>query len=114
MFGDFYYGWLSVAQWLIGLWFFLTFHDLNCFLAFILIQDIGEPQYLIREPMRKKYPAIPVPNKVPMPRPVDEYFKDWKGPKRPEFKKNLDMSKFTGNQKWQMYCLEEFLNMNEL
>lgn len=73
----------------------------------------GEPKYLIRELMHKKYPEIPVPNKVPMPRPVDEYFKDWKGPKRPEFKKNLDMSKFTGNQKWQMYCLERFLEMIE-
>lgn len=73
----------------------------------------GEPKYLIRALMEKKYPEIPVPNKVPMPRPVDEYFKNWEGPKRPEFKKNLDMSKFTGNQKWQLYCLEYFLNMNE-
>ena len=27
--------------------------------------------------------------------------------------KDIDMSKFTGNQKWQMYCLEKFLEMNE-
>ena len=73
----------------------------------------GEPKYLIREFMAKKYPEIPVPDKVPMPRPVDEYFKNWDGPKRPEFIKGLDMSKFTGNQKWQMYCLEKFLEMNE-
>ncbi|MCR5685318.1 MAG: asparagine synthase C-terminal domain-containing protein [Lachnospiraceae bacterium] len=73
----------------------------------------GEPKYLIRELMKNKYPEIPVPGKNPMPRPVDEYFKDWSGPKRPEFKKNLDMSKFTGNQKWQMYALEQFLEMNE-
>ena len=73
----------------------------------------GEPKYLIRELMKKKYPEIPVPNKNPMPRPVDSYFKDWEGPKRPEFKNNIDMSKFTGNQKWQMYALEQFLEMNE-
>lgn len=73
----------------------------------------GEPKYLIRELMAKKYPEIPVPNKVPMPRPVDEYFKTWEGPTRPEFRKDIDMSKFTGNQKWQMYCLEKFLEMNE-
>lgn len=73
----------------------------------------GEPKYLIRELMAKKYPQIEVPSKVPMPRPVDEYFENWKGPIRPEFKKNLDMSKFNGNQKWQMYCLERFLNINE-
>lgn len=73
----------------------------------------GEPKYLIRELMHKKYPDIPVPNKVPMPRPVDEYFKDWKGSMRPEFRRDLDMSKFTGNQKWQMFCLERFLNNHE-
>lgn len=73
----------------------------------------GEPKYLIRELMHKKYPEIPIPNKVPMPRPVDIYFKEWEGPKRPEFKKNLNMNKFTGNQKWQMYCMERFLNINE-
>lgn len=73
----------------------------------------GEPKYLIRELMAKKYPEIPVPNKVPMPRPVDEYFKHWEGPKRPEFRKDINMNNFTGNQKWQMYCLEKFLEMNE-
>ncbi len=73
----------------------------------------GEPKYLIRELFSMKYPNYPVPNKVPMPRPVDYYFKDWKGPSRPEFLENLDMSQFTGNQKWQMWCLERFLNLME-
>ena len=74
----------------------------------------GEPKYLIRELMVKKYPEIPVPNKNPMPRPVDEYFRNWEGPKRSEFRKDIDLSKFTGNQKWQMYCLEQFLAMNDI
>ncbi len=73
----------------------------------------GEPKYLIRGLMAKKYPEIPVPNKVPMPRPVDAYFRTWEGPKRHEFRKDIDISKFTGNQKWQMYCLEKFLDINE-
>lgn len=73
----------------------------------------GEPKYLIRRLMAIRYPDIPVPNKVPMPRPVDKYFKNWNGPARPEFRKDIDMSKFTGNQKWQMYCLERFLNLYE-
>ena len=73
----------------------------------------GEPKYLIRELMHKKYPEIPVPNKTPMPRPVDIYFKDWQGPTRPEFRRDIDMSALTGNQKWQLYCLEQFLNMYE-
>ncbi len=73
----------------------------------------GEPKYLIRNLMAKKYPEIPVPDKIPMPRPVDTYFKTWEGPKHPVFRNDIDMNKFTGNQKWQMYCLEKFLNMNE-
>lgn len=73
----------------------------------------GESKYLIRELMKNKYPEIPVPEKTPMPRPVDEYFKNWQGPKRPEFKKNLNISAFTGNQKWQLWCLERFLNTFE-
>ena len=71
----------------------------------------GEPKYLIRELMAKKYPEIPVPNKTPMPRPVDFYFKDWNGPKRSEFKKDLNVAEFSGNQKWQIWCLERFLNL---
>lgn len=70
----------------------------------------GESKYFIRSLFKMKYPDIPLPEKHPMPRPVDFYFKDWAGPTRPEFKKNLDMSKFTGNQKWQIWCLEQFLN----
>lgn len=71
----------------------------------------GEPKYLIRELMAKRYPEIPVPNKVPMPRPVDIYFENWNGPYRNEFKKDIDISKFSGNQKWQIFCLEQFLGL---
>jgi len=73
----------------------------------------GEPKYLIRELFSMKYPCLPIPFKVPMPRPVDHYFKEWEGPKRPEFRKDIDMSKYSGNQKWQIWCLEEFLNTFE-
>ena len=73
----------------------------------------GESKYLIRELFRLCYPEMPVPEKIPMPRPVDTYFAKWKGPTRPEFKKNLDMTGFTGNQKWQIWCLEKFLDQIE-
>ena len=73
----------------------------------------GESKYLIRELFHMCYPEIPIPEKIPMPRPVDAYFKTWAGPTRPEFKKDLDMSQFTGNQKWQIWCLEKYLNMIE-
>ena len=70
----------------------------------------GEPKYLIRGLFAMKYPGLPIPFKVPMPRPVDYYFRDWKGPKRPEFRKDIEMDKLTGNQKWQLFCLEYFLD----
>lgn len=71
----------------------------------------GESKYLIRELFHMCYPEFPIPEKVPMPRPVDYYFKDWKGPSRPEFRDDIDIGRYTGNQKWQMWCLERFLNM---
>ncbi len=71
----------------------------------------GQSKYLIRELFSIKYPEIPVPEKIPMPRPVDFYFKDWKGPVRAEFRDDIDMSALSGNQKWQLYCLERFLNI---
>lgn len=73
----------------------------------------GEPKYLIRELFSMKYPKYPIPNKVPMPRPVDQYFNNWDGPIRKEFRDDIDMNSLTGNQKWQLYCLEQFLNMHE-
>lgn len=71
----------------------------------------GESKYLIRQLFAMKYPEYPVPNKIPMPRPVDEYFKDYTGPIRQEFREDIDLSKLTGNQKWQIWCLERFLNL---
>lgn len=70
----------------------------------------GDSKYFVRRLFKMKYPNIPLPEKHPMPRPVDEYFKDWEGPKRKEFKKDIDMSKYSGNQKWLLWCLEQFLN----
>ena len=70
----------------------------------------GESKYLVRELFKMRYPEIPVPQKNPMPRPVDMYFKDWQGPNRPEFKRNINIAKYSGNQKWLMWVLERFLN----
>ncbi len=73
----------------------------------------GDTKYLIRDLFRMKYPETAVPLKQPMPRPVDEYFKDWEGPTRKEFKNDIDIKDYSGNQKWLLYCLERFLNLNE-
>lgn len=71
----------------------------------------GDTKYLIRDLFRMKYPGYPVPEKNPMPRPVDSYFSNWNGPVRKEFKHGIDIKKYNGNQKWLMWCLEQFLNM---
>lgn len=71
----------------------------------------GESKYLIRELFSERYPTMEVPEKVPMPRPVEYYFSKWKGPTRKEFIANLNMDQFSGNQKWQIWCLEKFLDM---
>lgn len=71
----------------------------------------GEPKYLVRGLYAIKYPELEIPFKIPMPRPVDSIFKDWKGPQQPEFRDDIPMSTLTGNQKWQLWCAEQFLNM---
>jgi len=71
----------------------------------------GEPKYLVRGLFALKYPDLEIPFKIPMPRPVDAIFKGWAGPDRPEFRKDIPMNQLTGNQKWQLWCAQEFLNM---
>jgi asparagine synthetase B (glutamine-hydrolysing) len=72
----------------------------------------GESKYLIRELFAKRYPDIPIPEKIPMPRQVDKYFANWNGPIRDEFLPDINVSKLSGNQNWQLHCLESFLNIN--
>lgn len=71
----------------------------------------GEPKYLVRGLYALKYPELEIPFKIPMPRPVDTIFKEWEGPKRREFRNDIPMQQLTGNQKWQLWCAEQFLNM---
>lgn len=71
----------------------------------------GEPKYLVRGLYAIKYPELEIPFKIPMPRPVDMIFNKWEGPKRPEFRKDIPMDSLTGNQKWQLWCAELFLNL---
>lgn len=71
----------------------------------------GEPKYLVRGLYAIKYPELEIPFKIPMPRPVDTIFKHWEGPKRSEFRQDIPMDELTGNQKWQLWCAELFLNI---
>ena len=71
----------------------------------------GDSKYIIRDLFNMKCPDHVVPKKNPMPRPVDTYFANWTGLTRPEFRKDIDMSKLSGNQKWLLWCAERFLNL---
>lgn len=71
----------------------------------------GEPKYLVRGLYAMKYPEFEIPFKIPMPRPVDSIFAEWDGPTRPEFRRDIPMNKLTGNQKWQLWCAQLFLDM---
>ena len=70
----------------------------------------GESKYLVREAFRSLYPDFVAPKKLPMPRATNEWFRDWKGPARPEFLPHCT-DNMTGDQKWLVYCLELFLNL---
>ncbi len=72
----------------------------------------GESKYLIREAYKKLYPNENIPPKIPMPRPVNEWFENWKGPARREFIPHCT-DNMSGNQKWMVWCLEKFLNLIE-
>lgn len=72
----------------------------------------GDSKYLVREVFRKLYPNTEMTPKTPMPRPVNEWFSDWGGPKRPEFWENCHIN-MTGDQKYYVWILEKFLDMME-
>ena len=70
----------------------------------------GENKYLVREIFQRLYPNFVIPPKTPMPRPMNEWLKDWEGPKREEFWPHCTEG-MTGDQKWLVWCLEKFLDM---
>lgn len=71
----------------------------------------GESKYLVRELFKAHYPELSIPEKIPMPRAVDYYFRHWSGPRRSEFVEGCAKNISSGNQRWLIYCLEWFLNI---
>lgn len=68
----------------------------------------GEGKYIIRELYMKLYPDMPVPAKTPLPRPMTEWLKNWPGPGSSLLKKD-HIDEMTGDQKWYIYALDQFL-----
>jgi hypothetical protein len=73
----------------------------------------GDTKYILRDVFRLLYPGQDIPDKIPFARPMEQWMSGWQGPARPEFLDNLPMDKFTGEQKWLIYCLERFMNLME-
>lgn len=70
----------------------------------------GENKYWIREIFKRLYPDFVVPEKIPMPRPLGEWLKNWEGPVRDEFWPHCT-DHMTGDQKWLVWTLERFLDL---
>jgi asparagine synthetase B (glutamine-hydrolysing) len=68
----------------------------------------GESKYLVRELFRRLYPGVAMAEKTPMPRPMDEWFANWGGPRRSEFWENCHVN-MTGDQKYYVWVLEKFM-----
>lgn len=72
----------------------------------------GESKYIIREAFDILYPGMHIPDKIPMPRPVNEWFANWRGPVRKEFIPHCT-DNMTGDQKWMVWALERYLDVLE-
>lgn len=70
----------------------------------------GNNKYLVREIFARLYPDFEMPPKTPMPRPMNEWFKDWQGPIRPEFWPHCT-DPMDGDQRWLVWCLEQYLKL---
>lgn len=68
----------------------------------------GEGKYVIRELFQKLYPDMPIPAKTPLPRPMAEWLKNWTGPLHRELIPD-HIPGMTGDQKWYIYALNQFL-----
>jgi len=73
----------------------------------------GESKYLLREVFSRLFPHLPVAPKLAFVRPMGIWMKGWAGPRRPEFLPGLDMAGFSSEQRWLMWCLEQFMDVME-
>ncbi len=71
----------------------------------------GESKYLLKALFRRLFNGLEPPAKIPFARPMDVWLADWTGPGRPEFKPGADWRAYTGDQRWLLYILEQFLHL---
>jgi len=73
----------------------------------------GEPKYILRNIFKQLFPNIEIPKKIAFARPMDSWMQFYIKSNRPEYLDNLDLNQFTGEQKWLIYCLEQYLNYKD-
>lgn len=73
----------------------------------------GRSKYIIRDLADNRLNGIDFGKKIPMPRPTDLWLENWAGPKRNEFKNDC-IKDLTGDQKFYIFILEQFLNLNNI
>lgn len=71
-----------------------------------------ESKYIVREAFRILMQGFVQPEKIPMPRPMEEWMRNWNGPHRDEFIPNCQI-RMSGDQKWMIYALERFMDIIE-
>ena len=86
---------------------------LNVPLNYEIIRS-GKNKYLIREIFESLYNGFIIPPKTPMPRPMGEWLKDYKGPKENDIFIENCAENLDGDSKWYIYILEEFLKLNKI
>ena len=71
----------------------------------------GEPKYLLAELFRSFYEDREAPPKIAFARPMDQWLGSWAGPRRGELQSPSALAGLTGDQRWLVYCLEQFLDL---
>lgn len=72
----------------------------------------GDTKYFVREVYHQLYGDETLPVKIPLPRPMNEWMAKWGGPHRSEFYPHCTQN-MTGDQKWMVFALENYLNILE-
>lgn len=70
----------------------------------------GDSKYIVSALFGQLYPNFTRPAKLPLPRALNIWLRDYPGPKRPEFFE-MDPATLSPDQKWYLYALEMFLDI---
>ena len=73
----------------------------------------GKPKYMLREVFSHLYLDRAPPVKVAFARPMDVWLRCYAGPKSEVFKKNVQINQFSGEQKYIIRCLDQFVQCLE-